>query len=124
MIKQIIGNVAKPLISTSIGVVMTSLVEMDSFSSLIGVTEENELIKDLIIYVGSAFFFWKAYMIATKTIKEKQLANESAKIKNDSDKYDLAKKQEDDKNEGINQKLEEIESNQEEILKIIKNSKQ
>lgn len=120
MIRQIVSNVAKPMISAAIGVVMTNLVEIDSFSALIGVTEENKFIKDLIIYIGSAFFFWKAYMIATKTIKEKQLANESTKIKNDSDAYDLEKKREDDKNKGLIKEIEEIKETQDEILQILK----
>lgn len=121
MVKEIAVSLVKPLLSASAGVIMTSLVEMDSFNSVLRITEDHEFIKTIVAVVGLVFFFWKAYNIADKTIKEKGLANESARIKNDSDKYDLAKKQEDDKNEGITKEIKEMRDAFTELTQTIKN---
>jgi hypothetical protein len=106
--REVAVTLVKPIASASLGVLAMVLPEVEALNELLGIVERYETIKTVIAIVGGGFFFWKAVMIATKTIKEKELANKERQIDIERKTWELMNEKKKAQEEGLKGSIDEL----------------
>ncbi len=121
MTKEIVLQFKGPILKMIGGVVTMSIPQIEFVNELL--SDDFDLIKNIVAILGGALFFWQAYHGVSKHNREKDQEYEEKKLDIERKAWQLAHDQKRANEEGLIEVIKDLDKDMKELKETIKNMK-